>query len=188
METDPRRTDIINFMAPINDTTASRLIDITSTAHAEGTSQIHLLISSVGGLIRSAFTAYNFFRTIHIPFFTHNIGNIETAAALLFLSSDRRAASPCSKFLFHSLEWSFYRDHVKFAEVTEAYESLKFDIDRYSAIFAERTGGTYDIADCLTGTSRVLDPAKALEAGIVTNPVIAPPAIPELAKMWSIHN
>lgn len=188
MEADPRRTDIINFMAPVNDTNVSRLIDITYIAHSEGSSQIHLFLSSVGGLIRSAFTAYNFFRSLRMPFYTHNIGSIETAAALLFLASDHRSASPSSKFLFHSLEWSFYRDHVKFAEVTEAYESLKFDAERYSAIFAERTGTSFDIAGCLTKSCQVIDPEKALEAGIVTNPVIAPPPIPELAKLWSIHN
>ena len=52
MEYDQKRIDIISFMAPVNDSTVSRLIDIAYTAHAEGSNQIHLYVSSTGGKLR----------------------------------------------------------------------------------------------------------------------------------------
>ena len=188
MEFDQKRIDIISFMAPVNDSTIGRLIDLTYTAHAEGSSQIHLYISSVGGKLHSALTAYHFFRALHIPFFTHNMSTIECPALLLYLASDNRSASPHAKFLFYAFEWTFYRDHIRYPEVIEAYESLKYDTEWYSEIFSERTGGSFDIKDCLTGPAKALGPDAAVEAGIVTDKKIAAPEIPELAKLWSIHN
>lgn len=182
-----KRIDVISFMAPINDNTISRLVDLTYTAHAEGSSEIHLYISSVGGKLHPAFTAYDFFRSLRIPVCTHNVGLVESAALMLYLASDRRCVSPNSKFLFYNFEWTFYRDHIRFPEIIEAYESLKFDADHYTQIFNDRTHGSFDIRSCLTGPARVLGPEEAIKAGIVTIPEIAAPSIPELAKLWSIH-
>ena len=175
-------------MAPINDNTVSRLIDLTYTAHAEGSSEVHLYLSSIGGKLHPAFTAYDFFRSLRLPFYTHNVGSIETAALLLYLASDCRSASPHSKFLFYSFEWTFYRDHIRYPEIIEAYESLKFDSETFAKIFNDRTNRSFNIDSCLNGPAQVLEPAAALQAGIVTEPDITAPAIPELAKLWSIHN
>ena len=182
------RIDIISFMAPVNDNTVSRLIELITTAHDEGSTEIHLYISSVGGKLHAAFTAYHFFRALHIPVFTHNVGTLENGAVLLYLASDNRGASPRSKFMFYTFEWTFYRDHIRFPEIVEAYESLKFDMDNYCELFDSRTNGTFPVRDSLTGPARVLDTRAALEAGIITDPVLRTPGIPELAKVWSIHN
>lgn len=182
------RIDIISFMAPINDSSVSRLIDLTYTAHTEGSSAVHLYLSSSGGKLHPAFTAYHFFRSLRLPFYTHNIGCIETPAALLYLASDHRSASPNSKFLFYSFEWTFYRDHIRFPEIAEAYQALKFDADSYVDIFNNRTNKSFDMMGCLTGPPVVMGPRDALAAGIVTETDIAAPKVPELAKLWSIHN
>jgi len=44
MESEQKRVDIINFMAPLNDATVCRLIDLTHTAQSEGSSEVHLFI------------------------------------------------------------------------------------------------------------------------------------------------
>lgn len=183
-----KRIDIINFMAPMNDSTVGRLIDLTYTAHAEGSSEIHLRLSSTGGKLHSAFTAYHFFRSLCIPFFTHNVGTLETAAIITYLASDTRSAVPNAKFLIYNLEWTFYRDHIRYPEIIEAYLSLKFDTESYVEIFNERTNKSFDVRAPLTGPAQVLDGRAALAAGVVTDPDIAAPTIPELAKLWSIHN
>lgn len=188
MSEEQKRVDIINFLAPVNDHTISHLIDVTYTAHSEGSAEIHLYLSSVGGRLNPAFTAYNFFSSLHMPFYTHNMGCVETAALLLYLASPHRSASSTSKFFFYSFEWTFYRDHIRFPEIIEAYESLKFDADSYAAIFNARTNGSYDIKSCLTGPAQVLNAQQAIEAGIVTTQQITPAGIPELAKLWLIHS
>lgn len=182
------RIDIISFMAPINDASISRLIDLTYTAHSEGSSAVHLYISSAGGKLHPAFTAYHFFRKLRVPFYTHNIGTIETPAALLYLASDRRSASPNSKFFFYSFEWTFYRDHIRFPEIAEAYEALKYDTESYVDIFKDRTNGNFDVKKCLLGPPCIMGPHEALSAGIVTEAEIVAPEVPELAKLWSIHH
>ncbi|MCC8165185.1 MAG: ATP-dependent Clp protease proteolytic subunit [Planctomycetes bacterium] len=189
MGTEPKkRVDIISFMAPINDNTISRLIDLTYTAHMEGSSEIHLYLSSIGGKLPPAFCAYDFFRSMSVPFCTHNVGTIESAALLLYLASDNRSATPHSKFLFYNFEWTFYRDHIRSPEIGEAYEALTLDTNTYSKIFTERTNGTFDIMACMNGPAKVLGPEEAFRAGIVTETKNSEPIIPELAKLWSIHN
>lgn len=183
-----KHVHIISFMAPINDNTVGRLIDIAYNAHEEGASEIHLFLSSIGGKLHPAFTGYYFFRSLRVPFYAHNVGTIETSALMLYLASDYRASSPNSKFMFYSFEWTFYRDHIRFPEIIEAYESLKFDADSYAAIFNARTNGSYDIKSCLTGPAQVLNAQQAIEAGIVTTQQITPAGIPELAKLWLIHS
>lgn len=182
-----RRIDIISFIAPINDSTVARLVELTYNAHNEGSAEVHLYISSAAGKIQPAFTAFGFFRTLRLPFHTHNVGTVETAALPLFLASDCRAASPNAKFLIHGFEWTFYRDHIRFPEIAEAHESLKADNARYGRIFNERTNASLDIAKCLEGPPLCLDAGQALAHGIITEPAIADPAIPELAKLWTIH-
>lgn len=183
-----RRIDIVNFMAPINDNTVGRLIDLICTAHSEGSMEIHLYISSVGGKLHPAFSAHQFLRALHIPFYTHNVGTLENGGLLLYLASDQRGASPNAKFMVYNFEWTFYRDHIRFPEIVEAYESLKFDVESYTSIFKERTNGSFDIHSCLTGPACVMDNKAALDAGIITDPLIRTPGIPELAKIWSVHN
>ncbi len=182
-----KRLDIISFMGPVNDSNVGRLIDLAYTADAEGSSEIHLFISSTGGKVNPGFTAYEFFRSLRLPFHTYNVGTLEPPAVLLYLSAERRCASPNSKFLFYNFEWTFYRDHIRYPEIIEAYESLRFDVERYTTVFNERTGGAFNIKHCLEGPSQVLDAWKALDAGIVTEAKIIRPEIPELAKLWSIH-
>lgn len=187
MEEEQKRIDIISFMAPINDHTISHLIDLTHTAQNEGSSELHLHISSTGGRLYPAFTAYNFLRTLRLPFHTHNIGSIEATALMLYLASDHRSAAPNSKFVLDNLEWTFPTVHARFAEVAEAYNHLSFDAACYSRIFAERAGTGYDIAGRLSGQIEVLTPEAAKEAGIVSAD-IATPSVPELARVWLVRN
>lgn len=182
------RIDIISFMAPINDNTVGRLVDLVCTAHSEGSTEVRLYISSVGGKLHPAFTAYHFLRALHMPFYTHNVGTLENGGLLLYLASDQRSSSPNAKFMFYNFEWTFYRDHIRYPEIIEAYESLKYDVENYSSLFNERTNGSFDIRSCLCGPACVMDTNKALNAGIITDPLIRAPGIPELAKIWSVHN
>ncbi len=188
MDSDQKRVDIICFFSSLNDASVSRLIDITHTAQAEGAGEIHLLISSLGGRIQSAFTAYQFLHSIDAALFTHNVGTIEAAALLPFLASDRRFASPYSKFMLSSFTWTFHRDSVEFPEAIEAYHSLTHDLKWYVDIFQKRAGDSFAISECLSGPAQALDPEAALKAGIVTDLGRCPPSFPGLAKLWTIHN
>ncbi len=188
MEKDQKRVDVINFMAPLNDTTVCRLIDLTHTAQSEGSSEIHLFISSTGGRLHTAFTAYNFFQSLDIPFYTQNVGSVEAAALILYLASDNRSAAPNTKFSLSTFEWYFYRNTVPYCEVIEAYESLSLDVKRYAEIFRERAKSDADFESWLAGPAKVMDPQQALEAGIVTNPKIAFPQLSDLSKLWTIHD
>lgn len=183
-----KRIDIINYMAPVNDNTVGRLVELITTAHGEGSSEIHLYISSIGGKLHAAFTAYHFLRALHMPLFTHNVGTLENGGMLLYLASDHRSASPNAKFMLYAFEWTFYRDHIRFPEVMEACASMRFDVDMFSEIFAERTGGRFAVRECLTGLPCVMNTAAAIEAGVITDTLIRAPGIPDLAKIWSVHH
>lgn len=183
-----KRVDIVTFMAPVTEHSVSHLIDLTYTALREGSTELHLYISSGGGKLHAAFTAYNYIRSLPATTVTHNIGSVEAAALMLYLACDKRAASPNSRFLPRSLDWTFTHDVVRLGELGEAYEALRFDAKWYADVFRERTGGDFDIDACLEGRTRVLGAEEGLAAGIVTEPDFSAPQVPETAKLWMIHN
>lgn len=188
MEVEPRRIDVITFMAGFNDSTASRLIDLCYTCQEEGSSEIHIFMSSVGGRIQAALSAFNFLQLLTTPIYTCNIGTVDSTSLIVFLASDRRLALAYSKFVLSTFEWTFYRNTAYFPEIIEAYESLERDRRSLVEVFDRKTRQTVDLDACLTGAARVLDPVAAAEAGIVTGGVLARPPIPELAKMWTVHD
>jgi ATP-dependent protease ClpP protease subunit len=180
--------DVVTFVAGINQISIASLIDIAGKARHNGSSKIILHISSGGGDLASAFAAYHFLRSIEIPIEAHNIGNIESAAVLLFLAADVRRAAPHSRFLFHDFHWGFPAGDVPLAKLREHTASLEFDSRRYADIFNERTEGAespINISECLNGLSLIATPATALKAGVITEPA-SEPAVQTGFRLWWI--
>jgi ATP-dependent protease ClpP protease subunit len=180
--------DVVTFVAGINQTTVASLIDIVGKARSSGSDKIVLHISSSGGDLAPAFAAYHSLRSIEIPIEAHNIGNIESAAVLLFLATDVRRAVPHSRFLFHDFHWGFPGGDVPLAKLREHIASLEFDSRRYADIFNERTEGAkspINISECLNGLSLIAPPVIALMAGVITEPA-SEPTVPAEVRLWRI--
>jgi ATP-dependent protease ClpP protease subunit len=180
------KIDVINFVSGITPKSVTNLIEVTGQARNNGSSRILLHISSGGGSLNEAFTAYNYLRSLDVPIETHNIGNVQSAAVMLFLAADIRRADPYSRFLFHPFNWTFNGD-IEAPVLRRALNSLDFDAQRYGDIFNERTQraqAPIDIFECLGGKETIIGAPAAVTAGIVSD--ISAATVPAGAAMWWI--
>jgi len=163
--------EVISFTTDVCEESVSRLLTYVSEALNRRADSLVLMLSSSGGDLPAAFTAYNFLVSIPLAVTTYNIGNIESSSNLIFLAGSRRVASPTSQFMLHGISSpanSFTR-----SEINAQGDRLELDINRYAEVFRARTGdctARLEIELCLSGNTRYLSAREACEAGIVNSP------------------
>ena len=162
---------IVHFIGPINHNSACTVRNLCLQALQAGASEIELHLSSEGGNMTAGFALYYFLKSLPIPLTTHNMGNIESIAVVIFLAGAKRRACPGSRFLVHPLNWGFGNlvaaDHSR---VSEWRECLDFDAERYASIYEEATRGCAehdDIRTHLFGNARLFTADQALAAGLI---------------------
>jgi ATP-dependent protease ClpP protease subunit len=160
----------ITFACGITQKSVNTLVGVVNDMAGKGITKVTVHLSSTGGDLSPAFSAYHILRSLSIPLVMHNTGNVESSAVLLYLAADDRTAASHSRFLIHPFHWTFggsvFLPHIK-----QAVASLEFDSRRYADIFNERTQGVdkpIDVLKCLNGEPLVIGADEAKIFGIVT--------------------
>ncbi|MBU3925447.1 ATP-dependent Clp protease proteolytic subunit [Patescibacteria group bacterium] len=136
---------IINFVAGITDKTASLLMFLLTEQLRSGVSNFRINISSTGGMVFHAVSVFNFLnglRNVHLH--THNLGQIDSGANLIFLAGQERTASKSSSFLLHQPELTIQGQGANFSIdfLKERIESLEKDEAKMAEIIADKIGKT----------------------------------------------
>src|ERR1700691_5469910 len=100
---------IINFVVDINTNTVNQLVQIVNRQANSGTKRVTILIASPGGDVAAGFAAYNILRSIpNIELTTFNVGNVDSAAMLLFSAGKNRYSlpGPGPRFLIHGVSYN----------------------------------------------------------------------------------
>ena len=163
---------IIHFIESINEETCKGLMNECMKAVDSGATEIQLRISSGGGLTSAGFWLANVLRSLPIKITAHNIGEVSSIAMPMFLSASVRSAEFNSRFVMHPLTWTVTAaTSIPHHTLREWVASLDNDVDRYVRIFEEATqdaGEPFDVRAALAGNApSVMDPARALRAGVV---------------------
>jgi ATP-dependent protease ClpP protease subunit len=167
---DEQNEGFITFLCDISQNSVNVLIRSVNEIAAKGITSVTINLSSMGGDLSPAFSAYHFLRSANIKLTTYNTGNVESSAVLLYLAADTRIATPHSRFLLHPFHWTF-TGRVFLPNIKEAVASLEFDSRRYSDIFNERTNGAdkpVDVLKCLNGDPLVIGADVSGLYGITT--------------------
>lgn len=134
----------VNFIADINDKTSSLLMFLLTEQLRSGVKNFRINISSNGGTVFHAVSIFNFLsglKDVHLQ--THNLGQIDSAANLIFLAGQKRTASKASSFLLHPPQMGFQGQGIislSIEVLKEKLESLQKDQDKMAEIIAERIG------------------------------------------------
>jgi ATP-dependent protease ClpP protease subunit len=158
----------ITFSCGITQKSVTSLISAISNCADNGMEKITVHLSSTGGGLLPAFSAYHFLRSVNIPLVMHNAGNVESSAVLLYLAADTRIAAPHSRFLLHPFTWNFNGD-IPAPVIRNCLASLDFDSRRYGDIFNERTNGAdkpIDVFKCLNGEPLVIGAEESRHCGL----------------------
>jgi ATP-dependent protease ClpP protease subunit len=175
---DTPRIDVVNFVSGINPKSIAALIEVTGKARNNCSTKIIFNISSTGGDLHSAFAAYYHLRSLGIPLVSHNMGNVESSAVILYLAADTRLAAPHARFLVHSFHLTFGNESVRRPVLRENASSLDFDTQRYGGIFNERTKGAESPVEIIKALNDnvFLTACAAARLGICSE--ITEPAVP----------
>jgi ATP-dependent protease ClpP protease subunit len=136
--------------------------------------EIKIYISSGGGSLTAAIAFYEWIRIKKIDITTIAVGNVSSAAVILFLAGERRVATACSSFLIHP-GGSYRYDLLCFLGKVIPLKRLKENesFDEYMnfvsiKIMKERTNISEDLArKSITKSFLFMDPIKAKELGLI---------------------
>jgi ATP-dependent protease ClpP protease subunit len=97
------KTAVIKFVGDVNPPTISALLQAVDSQYKIGIRKFVILISSNGGDVLSGFMAYSYLKGMPIEVTTFNVGNVDSAAGILFCAGTKRYAVPDSRFLIHEV-------------------------------------------------------------------------------------
>ena len=89
--------------ASINQATSNTLTGYLVDLLTNGATKLTIAISSPGGNVVNGVTMYNTITSMPLEINTHNIGNVDLIANVIFLSGHTRTANRNSTFMFHSV-------------------------------------------------------------------------------------
>jgi Protease subunit of ATP-dependent Clp proteases len=135
--------DVQVYLAgPISPQTVPPLIQVVGDRVGKGARSLLLAISSPGGNIYWGVTAYNFLRGLGIEVITHNVGQVDSIAGVIYCAGDRRLCVPQGRFLIHGVAAQFQGTDVNISEkdLKSRVAGLERDRDTIASILSARTG------------------------------------------------
>jgi ATP-dependent Clp protease, protease subunit len=155
------------FNALINPPSARALLTAT-TEVAERGQRVVLCLGSPGGGVSAALMLYNALRALPIQLVTHNVGEVGSAANVIFLAGAERVASPNSTFMFHRPTYTADAgEEFDVKALRRTATALTTDEKRVRTLIEERTTLTGAQINHLKRNSKTVDAEYALTSGIV---------------------
>lgn len=137
---------------------------------------LNLYISSPGGSVSYCVTLYNFLKNKQdrLEIHTHNIGEVSSAAILVYLAGEIRTCDNIAKFLLHPITRNI-SGNLYYHQMVEYMDDFRADIRNYVDILRRETNslkGNYstDLDILLERDNLVLCSKDAYEYGFITNP------------------
>jgi ATP-dependent protease ClpP protease subunit len=157
----------IGFNAAIDRKAAEQLAVTITDAQKNGFEEVHLCISSIGGLLDHAYYLFSILEALPIGIVTHNVGNIQSAANILFLCGDRRYANEGATFFFHQTGYDPPAGRITEPYLQEKLKAAQYDDTRSAGIIAAKTGLSLESVREWQNSERVMDTHAALSHGII---------------------
>lgn len=134
----------ILFTGEIKAQSANNFVALLAQLGGQQTDRITLAINSSGGEVVHGIAMYNALRAMPFPIITHNVGNVDSIANVVFLAGGERFACPASTFMFHGVGFNASAmGNMRLEEnvLKALLDTILSDHQRISGIFADRTGG-----------------------------------------------
>ena len=158
----------ISFLADVNPHTSAVLVGVIFDQINKGATEIHLLLSTPGGLVDSGVAIYNVLKGLPVPLTTHNVGSVNSIGNVVFLAGAHRKACPHSTFMYHGVGFDVMTA-MRFEEknLRERLDSIRADQSKIGAIIGERTQLTQPEIENLFLEAQTRDTDFALAKGVI---------------------
>jgi ATP-dependent protease ClpP protease subunit len=156
------------FSSNIDVQKANEFIQLLAHLQQQGAKKLTLAMNSGGGHVQSGILLYNALRSMPFEITTHNLGNVDSIANVVFLSGARRYACSAATFMFHGVGFDV-TGNQRFEQ--QALESLLdtviSDQQRMSKIIADRTGLSADTCMELFKEQKTRDAIWAKDKAVI---------------------
>jgi len=156
----------VSFSSSLNVKSTEALIDAATLLAGEKVARVVLALSSFGGNFDRAVSIYNTLRAMPFELVTHNVGNVGSAANVVFLAGEKRYACEHAVFFFHPSSVSLDGSYDPRELARQRAELLESDA-RERAIIEQRTSLSTREIRALVDRSATIDAQRALAADIV---------------------
>lgn len=174
----------LGFNAAIDRKASEQLVYTFNDAMRNGYEEINLLLSSSGGILDFAYYACSILDALPIKIISYNIGNVCSAANLLFLCGDERFANEGSTFFFHQTHYPPPSDNVTASFAKARSKAIARDDKRSASYVAQKTRSPVKTVMNWQRSELFMDTSTALENGVIHG--IKAPAIPPNAFFHQI--
>jgi ATP-dependent Clp protease protease subunit len=177
----------INLQTAISQESAAKLVAAVITEMQKGMTDLHLLMSSGGGLVDPGMAIFNFLRGIPVKVHTYNYGSVDSVAGVIYCAGTRRLAMPHCKFLIHGVTWRLAPNTIELPEqrIREYLGQIETIKRNIASVISEATGKTTEdvTADMTKGLTMTAVEAK--DYGLVHE--ISTQLVPAGAQVISIQ-
>jgi ATP-dependent Clp protease protease subunit len=131
----------------ISGATVQPLLDAVGERVGKGARSILLALSSPGGNIYWGVTAYTYLRGLGIDIVTHNAGQVDSIAGVIYCAGERRLCVSEGRFLIHGVaaQFSGADPNIGEKDLQDRVNTLGKDRGSIAAILSARTGTKLDV-------------------------------------------
>jgi len=138
--TEPKTT-VIRFYASVNEQTVSRLLANVDAKIKTGTKRFVLLISSPGGSVFAGLSAYHYLKGIPAEVVTHNFGEVDSIATVMYCAGSKRYSVPEGRFLLHGITLTFAPNaNLDEGGMSEQLKSMQQQVASIAAVISGCSG------------------------------------------------
>jgi len=178
--------DYIVFTADVQANQAAKLRDaITKSSNAGH--EIYLFISSGGGNVFEGLSLAAFIKSLPVRVTTHNIGQTDSIANVIFAAGNPRYANTNASFMFHGVSIHYERQDLIESQLEEQYKNVKRLRQNIAVAFATYTGLSVPDSEILMASgATILSAADAQRKAIINE--VRDANIPPGSQVVSIGN
>ena len=161
-------TKYIVFLADVQRDQIGKLRTAITDAVNTGATEIYLAISSGGGNVVEGLAIASFIKSLSIEVVTHNIGQTDSVANVVFAAGKKRYANGHASFMFHGVTLPINGNFTEH-QLTELHEQVKRLRGAIATAFALYTGiPLEDVAAWMAANSgTVLSSAEGLAKAVI---------------------
>lgn len=156
----------IVLMDTINAEKAENILKLIKEKVSDDCTHIHLAIQSPGGSVPIALALANLLLAFSCPITTYNIGNVDSAALIIFAAGTKRICLP--KALFHTHPISKKVEGMQTMEtLSSLIGEIAEDTRRVTEFLAHRTNEPASTWKALMSKAHIISSEEALKIGLV---------------------
>jgi ATP-dependent Clp protease, protease subunit len=182
----PRPIQYIVFTAEVQAIQIAKLRNALTAASNAG-HDVYLIISSGGGNVSEGLNMAAFMKTLPIQITTHNIGQTDSIANVIFAAGSKRYANTHASFMFHGVTMHYEKIDMIEAQLTEQAQQIKRLRESIAVAFATYTGiSVTDSNALMLSGATILSATEALSKTIIHE--IRDAAVPPGSQIVAIGN